>query len=305
MSIRIDLKHNDAKQERRALVIVGPTAVGKSDYAVERALEEGGEIVSADSMQVYTGLDKGTSKPTEEERRGVPHHLIDVWDPRENHSVAEFATLARRVIEEIFERGKTPVICGGSGLYVNALLYDMEWGGQGDETERGNKDASISAEDAGALYRALVRRDPLAAWTIHPNNTKRIRRALERLDAGEEEGGLREFAASFAPTAQFTPEIIRLTMDRARLRARIDRRVDAFMEAGLAAEVEGLLASGVRPESTAMQGIGYKEIAAHLAGEFSLEEAVKQIKTHTHQLAKRQETWFRRLSGPVKDIVIP
>ncbi|MCL2493778.1 MAG: hypothetical protein FWF33_07045, partial [Clostridiales bacterium] len=223
---------------------------------MERALAENGEIISADSMQVYIGLDKGTSKPPPEERRGVPHHMIDIWDPHENHSVAEFAAEARRAIEAVFARGKTPVICGGSGLYVNALLYDMAWGGQGGnrgESDDGTgQNETVSAahtsvkrlenrsvlgseysEDAGALYRALVRRDPLAAWTIHPNNTKRVRRALERLNAGEEEGGLRGFTESFVPTAQFTPEIIRLTMDRASLRARIDRRVDAFLAAGL------------------------------------------------------------------------
>ncbi|MDR1815435.1 MAG: tRNA (adenosine(37)-N6)-dimethylallyltransferase MiaA [Clostridiales Family XIII bacterium] len=314
----------DDRDKRKTYAVVGPTAVGKTAFAVELALRCGGEVVSADSMQVYRGLDRGTAKPSREEMRGVPHHMIDVADPRENYSVAAFAEAARRAIDGIFARGRTPVICGGSGLYVNALLYEMDFSfvdsatplrsAQNDKGENGSVGADLTGGgDAGALslHRQLIRRDPLAAWVIHPNNEKRIRRALERLDGGEGAEGaegtaaiagptdaprLRAFSESFTPTAQFSPEIFRLTAQRSELYRRIDARVDAFLANGLVEEVADLLAAGVPRGSTAMQGIGYKEIAAHLAGECTLEDAMLQIKYATHHLAKRQETWFRRLS---------
>jgi len=272
-------------QERQAYVVVGPTAVGKSAYAVELALAHDGEIVSADSMQVYIGLDKGTAKPTKEEMRGIPHHMLDVADPRFNYSVAEFAAQARGIIEDIFARGKMPIICGGSGLYVNSLIYDMNFG-----TDSSSRSITYSPDS----YKTLVRTDPLAAWRIHPNNEKSVRRALERAKTKAENGELHSFEDSFIPTKSFTPLIHYLTMNRKDLYKRIDARVDTFVANGLVEEVRVLLAEGVSRETTAMQGIGYKEIAAYLAGETSLADAIQEIKYATHKLAKRQETWFTR-----------
>ncbi|MDR1796000.1 MAG: tRNA (adenosine(37)-N6)-dimethylallyltransferase MiaA [Clostridiales Family XIII bacterium] len=281
----------ESAEHREAIVVVGPTAAGKTDYAVALALSCGGEVVSADSMQVYVGLDKGTAKPSAEEMRGVPHHMIDVADPHEDYSVAQFAAAARRCIDDIFARGKVPVVCGGSGLYVNALIFDM---GLGEDITAQRRMRQHPASTSDELYAELVRRDPLAAWGIHPNNVKRIRRALDRLDAAPE---LRPFSGSFVLTRQFTPRIIRLAPDREALYRRIDARVDAFIANGLVGEVRGLLADGVGRGTTAMQGIGYKEIAAYLGGECTQGEAVTRIKYATHHLAKRQETWFRRYEG--------
>jgi tRNA dimethylallyltransferase len=311
---------------RKAIVVIGPTAVGKSAAALALASRYGGEIVSADSMQVYRGLDKGTAKPSDAEKKDVTHHMIDVADPHANYSVAAFAQGARAVIEDIFSRGKVPIVCGGSGLYVNALIYDMDFagaaathGGTSDSAEAagegavgGMRDAksanplfpqpsdimeNISATAIPDLYRTLVRKDPLAAWSIHPNNTKRVLRALERLNTEKEQGGVRSFEASFIPTTQFSPILLRLTMDRETLCRRINERVDGFLAAGLAEEVQSLLDAGVGRNTTAMQGIGYKEIAACLAGERTMAEAVEQIKRNTRRFAKRQETWFRRYPG--------
>jgi tRNA dimethylallyltransferase len=285
---------------RKAIVVVGPTAVGKSAFAVGLALRYGGEIVSADSMQVYRGLDKGTAKPSEADIKGIAHHMIDVADPHANYSVATFAQGAHAAMEDIFSRGKVPIVCGGSGLYVNTLIYDMDFAGEDTASERpdiARRLAEPARESPQDLYRMLVRKDPLAAWLIHPNNTKRVLRALERLNTDKEQGGIRSFEASFVPTTKFVPVLLRLTMDREALCRRINERVDGFLAAGLAEEVKFLLDAGVGRNTTAMQGIGYKEIAACLAGERAMEEAVEQIKRNTRRFAKRQETWFRRYTG--------
>ncbi|MDR0852754.1 MAG: tRNA (adenosine(37)-N6)-dimethylallyltransferase MiaA [Clostridiales Family XIII bacterium] len=285
-----------------AIVVVGPTAVGKSKFAVEMALECGGEIVSADSMQVYLGLNIGTAKPTLAEMQGVLHHMIDVADPSEIFSVAEYCRMARGVIDEIISRGKTPVICGGSGLYVNSLIYDMDFSGEEEEKSRGaemtgeavNYEEILEQEGALALFELLERRDPLVAQKEHPNNTKRVIRLLRRLDGGVEQGGIRDFSESFIPTEQFEPVIYRLTMDRPILYKKIEDRVDLFIEKGLVSEVQGLLSGGLSREAISLLGIGYKELLGFLDGEYDLDYSIYLIKRNTRRYAKRQETWFKR-----------
>jgi len=287
---------------RMAYVVVGPTAVGKSDFAVELALGVCGEIVSADSMQVYIGMDKGTSKPTDAEKRGVPHHMIDVANPRENYSVWNYAGRAKTVMEEIFARGKVPIICGGSGLYVHSLITESGFADRAGVSKNTGLDTTVGADadtygtgiDKHGLYMQLVRANPIAAWDIHPNNVKRVKRALERLASDAEKYGLKAFGDTFTQAADFDIVMYRLTMDRKKLGERIDARADNFFNNGLVEEVEFLLNSGVPVQSTAMQGIGYKEVAAYLAGHLTRAEAITAVKTNTRHLAKRQETWFKR-----------
>ena len=287
------------------IFVVGPTAAGKSAFAVQLALETGGEIISADSMQVYRGFDLGTAKPSAEERKGVPHHMIDVVDPLEDYSAGAYSKDAQAVIEEVLGRGRQPVVCGGSGLYVHALLYEeMDFSGRGRDVGLRAR-LELEAEEKGAahLYQRLLDADPEAAARIHPNNIKRVIRALERASCGAEKGGLRDFSGTFEAQPRYDARIIRLTADREALYARIERRVEAFFEAGLVREVRGLLENGVPPGCTAMQGIGYKEVASMLAGEYDEAEAIRLVKQNTRRYAKRQETWFKRYVDAELEVV--
>ncbi|GHU62855.1 tRNA dimethylallyltransferase [Clostridia bacterium] len=277
------------------IFVVGPTAVGKSAYAINLAMDAGGEIVSADSMQVYRGLDIGTAKPSAAERAAVPHHMIDVADPWEDYSAALYRDAAMEAIVEVLSRGKRPIVCGGSGLYVHALLYGLDFsGGTGDPALR--ERLKKEAEDGGAieLYKKLEETDPQAAARIHPNNVKRVVRALERASGSLEKEGIRRFEHSFEGTVGYEPRILRLTMERALLYDRIDHRVDDFLANGLVSEVAGLLAAGIPRGGTAIQGIGYKEIVTFLDGDIDYNEAVSRIKQNSRRYAKRQETWFKR-----------
>jgi len=278
------------------IFIVGPTAVGKSEFAVDLALKEGGEVVSADSMQVYTGLDLGTAKPSMDERRGVPHHMIDVANPREDYSAAAYSQAAQAAIADILERGKTPIVCGGSGLYIHALLYELDFSGR-DRDEGLRAELAKEAEEKGGdyLFARLLEADPDAAAHVHPHNIKRVIRALERAAGSVESDGLRDFGGTFdAAKQRYAARIIRLTAPRTELYERIERRAEGFFKAGLADEVQRLLESGVPRAGTAMQGIGYKEVAAMLAGEYDEAEALRLVKQNTRRYAKRQETWFKR-----------
>lgn len=279
--------------------VVGPTAVGKSAFAVQLALETGGEVVSADSMQVYRGLDLGTAKPSTEERRGVPHHMIDVANPREGYSAGAYLKGAQAAISGILGRGCQPVVCGGSGLYVHALLYEgMDLSGEG--LDGGLRERlRLEAEEKGGAYmfEKLLAADPEAAARIHPNNVKRVIRALERASGAAESGGLRDFSGTFEARPRYDARIVRLVADRDALYARIEKRAEAFFEAGLVREVRGLLDSGVPADSTAMQGIGYKEVVAMLGGEYGEAEALRLVKQNSRRYAKRQETWFKRYTG--------
>ena len=276
------------------LIIAGPTATGKSASAVELALRMGGEVISADSMQVYRGMDIGSAKVTGEEMRGVPHHLIDCVDPDETWNVVRFKEQASLAVRDIADRGKLPIVCGGTGFYIQALLYDIDFT-QMEENAPLRKRLSDMAAEKGpeAVHALLAQRDPASAAAIHPGNVKRVIRALEFI----EESG-RSIAAHNAEQREkqsaYHSVFFVLTMDRAKLYERIDRRVDIMMQQGLLEEVTRLKDMGIARDSTAMQGIGYKQIYGFLEGEYDLEEAVRLIKRDTRHFAKRQLTWFRR-----------
>ena len=276
------------------LIIAGPTATGKSASAVELALRMGGEVISADSMQVYRGMDIGSAKVTREEMRGVPHHLIDCVDPGETWNVVRFKEQASLAVRDIADRGKLPILCGGTGFYIQALLYDIDFT-QMEENAPLRKRLSDMAAEKGpeAVHALLAQRDPASAAAIHPGNVKRVIRALEFI----EESG-RSIAVHNAEQREkqsaYRSVFFVLTMDRAKLYERIDRRVDIMMQQGLLEEVTRLRDMGIARDSTAMQGIGYKQIYGFLEGEYSLEEAVRLVKRDTRHFAKRQLTWFRR-----------
>ena len=286
---------DEVKTEKTPLLIVaGPTATGKSDSAVELALRMNGEVISADSMQVYRGMDIGSAKVTVGEMRGVPHHLIDCADPSENWNVVRFQKEARRAVQDIASKGRLPILCGGTGFYIQALLYDIDFTQMEENTPLRDRLSALAAEKGPeAVHALLLEKDPASAAAIHPNNLKRVIRAIEFM---EESGG--SIAAHNLQQREresaYRSVFFVLTMDRARLYERIDRRVDIMMERGLVDEVAGLRAMGIQRDSTSMQGIGYKQIYGYLDGEYDLEEAVRLIKRDTRHFAKRQLTWFKR-----------
>ncbi len=268
-------------------MLCGPTATGKTALAVELAKKLGGEIVSADSMQVYRGMNVGTAKPTLEERQGIAHHMLDVVAPSESYSVQLYQQQARLCIDEIVARGHLPILCGGTGLYINAVVYPLDFTDQPPDPAQRQQWASLAEQEGPeALHRLLAERSPALAAEIHPNNVKRVIRALEASPAGEER-------TVFAREPLYRLAWLGLcAADRDALYARIDRRVDRMMEQGLLGEVRSLAAGAL--SQTAAQAIGYKEILAHLNGAASLAEAVEEIKRGSRRYAKRQMTWFRR-----------
>lgn len=282
--------------DRKPLIILaGPTAVGKTSLSIRLAKETGGEIISADSMQVYRHMDIGSAKITKEEMEGVPHYLVDVLEPEEEFNVVRFQQMAKEAAERIWKKGKIPLVVGGTGFYIQALLYDIDFTeNDGDESYRRQLERKASDEEgASELYEILKTVDPKAAQEIHPRNIKRIIRALEfyhqtgkKISEHNETQRQRESPYNYAYFV--------LTDERSRLYERIDRRVDLMMEQGLLDEVRYLKERGVRKDSTAMQGLGYKELYAYLEGEYPLDEAVRIIKRDTRHFAKRQLTWFKR-----------
>ena len=279
--------------KKRILVIAGPTAVGKTEYAIEAAKAFDGEIVSCDSMQLYKYMDIGSAKPSPEERGQAVHHLIDFLDPREDFSVARYQELAKAAIGDILSRGRLPIISGGTGLYLNSILYDMDFAGaSGNPGLRGKLKSKAEAEGPEALHRMLSELDPDAAGRIHPNNVKKVIRAIERLEAGE--GHVRPFDGNISENPDYDPLMVCLTRDREELYDRINIRVDALIDAGLIDEVKKLTGMGLTAEDISMKGIGYKEIIEYLDGNVTLEDTVDKIKKNTRHYAKRQLTWFRR-----------
>ena len=277
------------------LVICGPTASGKTALAAELALRFGGEVVSADSMQVYRRMDIGTAKPTQSEQRGVPHHMIDVAEPEENYSVARYVADAVPIVDGILARGKLPIIAGGTGLYIDHLVAGRQFAPfQPDSGLRPQLQARARQEGLPALYAQLAQVDPDAAGSIHPNDEKRIIRALEvflstgkPLSQHDRESG--------ALPSRYTPLTIALNFaQRPHLWERIDRRVDQMMAQGLEGEVRALLESGIPPDCTAMQAIGYKELAAAIRSGLPVQSGAEEVKLRSRQYAKRQLTWFRR-----------
>lgn len=278
----------------KLIAIVGPTAVGKTAVAIELAKHIGGEIVSADSMLIYKGMDIGTAKPTEKERQGIPHHLIDIVEPWESFSVAEYQALAEKAIAGVAARGKWPILAGGTGLYVQSVIDPYDFTEIVTQPEfRQEMNLRVEREGSIALHRELAAVDPIAAAKIHPNDPRRIIRALEVFHfTGRPISSYWELHKKLPP--KYDLLYIGLTMERSALYRRVERRVDQMIAQGLVEEVKSLLDAGVAPGSTAMQGLGYKEIVQYLQGQVDLETAVYILKRDTRHFAKRQLTWFRR-----------
>ncbi|MBO4725903.1 MAG: tRNA (adenosine(37)-N6)-dimethylallyltransferase MiaA [Firmicutes bacterium] len=277
----------------RIICVCGPTAVGKTKYAIELAKAVSGEVVSADSMQLYKFMDLGSAKPTAEEQAEVPHHLVDFVDPRDGFSVAEYQKCAKEAIADIFSRGKTPVISGGTGLYISSLIYDMDFGSAPKDDEFRQSLTELAKEKGGEHLLEMLREvDPAAAERIHPNNVKKIIRAIEVATGTGK--GIPAFEESFKPTGDYGYLLIGLMRDREELYARIDKRVDILVEMGLEKEIRGLLNMGLTADDISMKGIGYKEIIGYFNGEYDFDEAVRLVKRNTRHYAKRQMTWLRR-----------
>jgi tRNA dimethylallyltransferase len=290
--------------ERRLLAIVGPTATGKTEVGILLAEGLGGEIVSADSMQVYRGLDIGTAKPSPEQRARLPHHLVDIIDPDEPFSVADYRARADQALADIWGRGRQAIVVGGSGLYVRAIIDEMDFLVPPDPDLRRRLTEEARTLGLRALHERLAELDPQAAERIHPNDGKRIIRALEVGTRLAAEARLAVAARARRPASSLQPVDRRrrprynssqfgLTLSRPELYRRIEVRVDGMVAQGLVEEVSNLVARGYSEGLVSMKGLGYAQIAEHLRGEVSLEEAVAKLKRDTRRFAKRQLTWFR------------
>ena len=276
------------------IVIGGPTACGKTGFSIKLAKKINGEIISADSMQVYRYMDIGTAKVTLEEADGVPHYLIDEFDPDEEYNVMLFQQKAKAYMEEIWEKGKTPILVGGTGFYINALLYDNDFTETENDTSYREECYKLAQEQGPeVLFERLKKVDPEYAEIMHANNVKRVTRALEyHYLTGQKFS--EHNAEQKEKETPYDAAVIILNMDREKLYERIELRIDLMMQEGLLDEVKGLLDKGYTPDLVSMQGIGYKEFIPYFNGECTLEEAVTQLKTNTRRFAKRQLTWFRR-----------
>ena len=282
----------------KILVICGPTATGKTRLGIELALSLGGEIVSADSMQIYRRMDIGTAKATPEERAAVPHHMLDVAEPQENWSVARYVEEAARCCDDILARGKLPILVGGAGLYIDSLIAGRDFAeNDGDAGLREKLNADWDRLGGKAMREKLRAVDPERAEKLAPTDRRRIVRALEVWELTGRTITEHDEETRRLPPRYEAKRVVLSYADRARLYARIDRRVDKMAEDGLFEEVEALLADGVPADCTAMQAIGYKEAASALRGEIGREEAIALIKQASRRYAKRQLTWFRRAPG--------
>ncbi|MDN4523370.1 tRNA (adenosine(37)-N6)-dimethylallyltransferase MiaA [Fictibacillus fluitans] len=279
--------------KERLIVIVGPTAVGKTKTGIELAKALNGEVISGDSMQIYRGMDIGTAKISNEEMEGIPHHLIDIKDPCDSFSAAEFQERAKACITEINRRGKVPIIVGGTGLYIRSVTHQYMFStASGDEQYRQQLENILSEKGADWLFALLQEKDPESAERIHPNNVRRVIRALEiyHVTGKTMTETLKEQEQSQDSPYDLT--MIGLSMDRGLLYERIDERVDQMMSQGLLEEAKRLYHEGVR-DCQSVQAIGYKEIYEYLEGRLTLEEAVELLKRNSRRYAKRQYTWFR------------
>ncbi|MGN0149642.1 MAG: tRNA (adenosine(37)-N6)-dimethylallyltransferase MiaA [Clostridia bacterium] len=278
----------------RLVVVAGPTASGKTALAIDLAKRLNGEIVSADSMQIYKYMDIGSAKPDEEERNAVPHHLIDFLEPDEEWSVADYTEAAHRVIAEIASRGKTPVMAGGTGLYINSVVNDVSFGEIDTDYEIRAELQQLADEKGNeALIEMLREFDPVSAKRLHPNNVRRVIRAIEFYRVtGVPISRHQEMTQQ--TQSRYEPVMFLINWEREVLYDRINRRVDMMIENGLLNEVKMLMDMGYTKELNSMKGIGYKELIDYFNGECSLEEAVDLIKQSSRRYAKRQLTWFRR-----------
>lgn len=274
------------------IILTGPTAVGKTDLSIQLAKAVDAEIVSADSMQIYKYMDIGSAKVTEEEMQGVKHYLVDEIEPDMPFSVSEYKRMAEEYIDEISSRGKNVIVTGGTGLYLNSLIYDMDFG-KSDANQELREELNKELEENGPayMYEKLVSLDKEAAERIHPNNTKRVIRAIEVAMSGEK---MNDFSKDLRYNKKYRPIIIVLNRDRQALYDRINLRVNIMLKNGLIEEVKGLLEKGYTKDMISMQGIGYKEIIKYFDGEYTLDEAIEIIKRDSRRYAKRQLTWFRR-----------
>ena len=283
------MKILDSKQ--KLLVIIGPTAVGKTKLSIEMAKRYNGEIISGDSMQIYRGMDIGTAKITMNEMEGIPHYLIDIKEPSENFSVAEFQHLVRDRISEIAKKGKLPIIVGGTGLYIQSVIYDYQFSDvPGDESFRLMLEERAKEIGNEALYKELLAVDQESAAQIHPNNVRRVIRALEIYHLTGKT--MKDIQSTQQRDLLFNTALVGLTMERENLYSRINTRVDLMMNEGLLAEVKNLYQQGLR-DCQSIQAIGYKEIYDYLDDRVTLDEAVENLKQNSRRYAKRQLTWFR------------
>ena len=279
------------KTNLEVIAIVGPTASGKTAVSIELAKKISGEIINGDAMQVYKGLDIGTAKITQEEMAGIPHHLFDIKEPTEPFSVAEYQTEVRKWIKDIQERGKMPIIVGGTGLYVQSVLFDFRFTEEASNLLIRNRlEKELSDYGSEQLYQKLIAVDPIGAEKIHPNNHRRIIRALEIIEVTGKTKDEHEEDVGKQPL--YNHLILGLEVDRERLYKRIDQRVDLMIEQGLLEEAKKLWLDGVRNVQS-VQAIGYKEIYQYIEGERTLDESVELIKKNTRNYAKRQMTYFR------------
>lgn len=280
--------------QKPMIILTGPTAVGKSALSVELAKKINGAVISADSMQVYRHMDIGSAKIMPEEMQGITHYMIDELEPDEEFHVVRFTTMAKEYLKEIYAAGKIPIIAGGTGFYIQALLYDIDFTEQQcDEAYRRQLEEQAKEHGAGYLHEMLRKVDPASAEAIHANNVKRVIRALEFYHlSGQKISEHNETERQKQSPYNFAYFV--LNDERTKLYERIDKRVDAMIAAGLVNEVQKLKDMGCSREMVSMQGLGYKEILAYLDGEYTLEEAVYIIKRETRHFAKRQLTWFKR-----------
>ncbi|GLC87278.1 tRNA (adenosine(37)-N6)-dimethylallyltransferase MiaA [Lysinibacillus piscis] len=280
-------------QQAEVVAIVGPTASGKTALSIELAKKLNGEIINGDSMQIYKGLDIGTAKITQEEMQGVPHHLLSFKEPTESFSVADYQVLVREKMAEIRQRGKLPIIVGGSGLYVQAVLYDFRFTDEKvDEQARQTYYEELAQLGPEAMHAKLMALDPKTAATIHPNNTRRVIRALEMVELSGVSKAAEAQNQGQVPLYNHVILGLGQNMSREELYDRINRRVDMMMDSGLLAEVTGLWQQNIRGVQS-IQAIGYKELYDYLDGKCSLSEAVEALKQNSRRYAKRQLTYFR------------
>ena len=280
--------------KRPLIVLTGPTAVGKTSLSISLAKAVNGEIISADSMQVYKRMDIGSAKIRKEEMQGVKHYLVDVLEPEEEFHIVKFQDMAKAAMEEIYAKGKLPILVGGTGFYIQAVTKDIDFTeAQQENTYRAELEKLAEEKGAEYLHERLREVDPASAEAIHANNVKRVIRALEFYHlSGQKISEHNETERQKQSPYNFAYFV--LNDERAKLYERIDKRVDAMIEAGLVNEVQKLKDMGCSREMVSMQGLGYKEILAYLDGEYTLEEAVYIIKRETRHFAKRQLTWFKR-----------
>lgn len=291
----IEIKNREYKNMKKPLIILtGPTAAGKTALSIRLAKAVQGEIISADSMQVYRRMNIGSAKVTKEEMDGVPHYLIDVLEPDEEFNVVVFQQMAKKAMEEIYARNHIPIIVGGTGFYIQAILNDIDFTEtESDNSYRKELEEAAALHGSEYLHEQLKQVDPAAAEQIHPNNVKRVIRALEFFqETGEQIS--RHNEAERQKQSPYNFAYFVLNMDRQKLYQRIELRIDQMLKQGLLEEVAGLKAEGCHAGMVSMQGLGYKEILAYLNGECTLEEAVYVLKRDTRHFAKRQLTWFRR-----------